>query len=70
MTLTGRELVLVRESQLNEFEAQLTAQLNLVKSEPAKMATSAAAIREGGKAADKVALGLDELNNRRRIAKA
>lgn len=66
LALAGRELVLVRESQLDEFEAQL----NLVQSEPLKMDMSAAALREGGKAAEKVALGLDELNNRRQIAKA
>lgn len=70
MALAGRELVLVRESQLDEFAAQLAAQLNLVKSEPAKMDMSKAAIREGGKAAEKVALGLDELDNRRQITKA
>ena len=67
LALVGRELVLVRESQLEEFDAQLTAQLGLVKSEPAKLDMSEAAIREGGKAADKVALGLDELDNRRQI---
>ena len=67
LALAGRELVLVRESQLEEFDAQLTAQLGLVKSEPAKLDMSEAAIREGGKAADKVALGLDELDNRRQI---
>lgn len=70
LALAGRELVLVRESQLEEFDAQLTALLGLVKAEPAKLDMSEAAIREGGKAADKVALGLDELNNRRQIAKA
>ena len=66
LALAGRELVLVRKSQLDEFKAQL----GLKQSEPLKMATSAAAIREGGKAAEKVALGLDELDNRRQIAKA
>lgn len=67
LALAGRELVLVRESQLEEFDAQLTALLGLVKAEPAKLDMSEAAIREGGKAADKVALGLDELNNRLQI---
>lgn len=59
----GQELVLVRESQLDEFKAQL----GLVQSEPPKMAMSAAALREGGKAAEKVALGLDEIHSPRQI---
>ena len=63
----GRELVLVRESQLGGFMADMEARLGLVRSEAPRRVVSAAAIREGGKAAEKVALGLDGLGSRRQI---